>query len=91
MIALIAHTQCGMVNLSARKELFVEGLVTRAGWDRDLAEKHFKEFAPLFEIGNEVDFILMQAKHLRSKYPRITIAPMLYKVEDNRLYLLRED
>jgi carbonic anhydrase len=91
VIALIAHTQCGMVNLSARKDLFVEGLVKRAGWERDLADKHFKEFAPLFEIGNEVDFILMQAKHLRSKYPRITIVPMLYRVEDNRLYLLKEN
>jgi carbonic anhydrase len=47
-------------------------------------------FAPLFEIGNEIDFVLSEAVRLRHKYPKILIAPMLYRVEDNLLYLLRE-
>src|SRR5437016_13537076 len=37
-IALIGHTQCGMVNLEARKELFVRGLVESAGWSHEAAE-----------------------------------------------------
>ena len=40
-IALIGHTQCGMVNLIARKEQFVRGLVERAGWQAEQAEEHF--------------------------------------------------
>src|SRR5438874_7986468 len=56
-IALIGHTQCGMVNLIARKEAFVNGLIESAGWDRQAAEDHFLQFAPMFEIGNEVDVI----------------------------------
>jgi carbonic anhydrase len=89
-IALIGHNNCGMVNLAARKELFIEGLVERAGWEKELAEDHFNNFAPLFEIVNEVDFVLNEAKRLREKYPNITIAPMLYLVEDNNLYLIKE-
>jgi len=89
-IALIGHNQCGMVNLAARKELFIEGLVKRGGWVREKAEEHFMTFAPMFEIGNEIDFVLSEVKRLRLKYPKIIVAPMLYKVEDNRLYLLRE-
>lgn len=89
-IALIGHTQCGMVNLVARKEQFIQGLIGRAGWDASQAEEHFRHFAPMFEIGNETDFILSEVERLRSRYPKITIAPMLYKVEDNRLYLIRE-
>lgn len=89
-IALIGHNHCGMVNLIARKDAFVEGLIETAGWDRERAEEHFVHFAPMFEIGNEVDFILSETKRLRLRYPKITIAPMIYKVEDNRLYLVSE-
>ena len=89
-IALIGHTQCGMVNLIARKEQFIRGLVEEAGWSPEAAEEHFHHFAPMFEIGNEVDFILSEVKRLRLRYPKIPVAPMLYKVEDNKLYLIEE-
>lgn len=89
-IALIGHNNCGMVNLSARKSQFIEGLAETAGWDREWAEEHFMHFAPMFEIGNEVDFVLSEAKRLRLRYPKIQIAPLMYLVEDNKLYHLRE-
>ncbi|NWG06703.1 MAG: carbonic anhydrase [Chloroflexi bacterium] len=90
-IALIGHNQCGMVNLVARRELFIKGLVENAGWERDLAEQHFMNFAPMFEIGNEIDFVLSEAKRLRIRYPKIQVTPLLYKVEDNLLYQIREN
>ena len=89
-IALIGHTQCGMVNLIARKQQFVQGLVERAGWQPESAEEHFHHFAPTFEIGNEIDFVLSEAKRLRLRYPKILVAPMVYRVEDNFLYLVDE-
>lgn len=89
-IALIGHDQCGMVNLIARRESFVQGLIQQAGWDREWAEAHFMHFAPMFEIGNEVDFVLSEVKRLRLRYPSIQVAPLLYRVEDNRLYLIQE-
>jgi carbonic anhydrase len=79
-----------MVNLASKKELFIEGLVTNAGWNKEQAEEHFTEFAPMFEIGNEIDFILSETVRLRKVYPKIQIAPMMYLVEDNKLYLIRE-
>ena len=90
-IALIGHTSCGMVNLSSRREQFIDGLVRNAGWDRAAAEEHFAQFAPTFEIGNEVDFVLSESKRLRGRYPKVLVAPMIYKVEDNLLYLVREE
>lgn len=89
-IALIGHSQCGMVDLVARRELFIRGLVDNAGWEREAAEEHFAHFAPIFEIGNEIDFVLSEAKRLRVRYPKIQVAPLLYRVEDNRLYLVNE-
>jgi len=89
-IALIGHNQCGMVNLMARKQAFIQGLVAIAGWDEELAEQHFNQFAPMFEIVNEVDFVLIEAQRLRLRYPRIQVTPLLYKVEDNLLYQVKE-
>lgn len=89
-IALIAHNNCGMVNLHERREIFVKGLVESAGWEQAQAEDHFNTFAPLFEIGGEIDFLLSEVTRLRLRYPKILIAPMLYLVEDNRLYLVKE-
>jgi len=89
-IALIGHTNCGMVGLHERKEQFIQGLVDAAGWTREQAEDHFNQFAPMFEIGNEIDFISSETKRLRMRYPHIKVAPMLYRVEDNRIYLIQE-
>src|SRR5947199_936559 len=90
-ITLIGHNHCGMVNLHSKREAFIKGLVENAGWDREWAEQHFIHFAPMFEIGNEVDFVLSEAKRLRLRYPKILIAPLLYRIEDSLLYQLRED
>ena len=45
----------------------------------------------MFEIGNEIDFVLSEVKRLRLRYPEVLIAPLLYKVEDNLLYLIKEE
>ncbi len=45
----------------------------------------------MFEIGNEVEFIRSETKRLRNRYPKIIVCPMMYKVEDNRLYLIPEN
>jgi carbonic anhydrase len=88
-IVLIAHTDCGMARLAERRQQFIRGLVDAAGWDEAQAVKHFEDCAPKFGIRNEVDFVLREAERLRGIYPRITIVPLLYRVEDDLLYQLR--
>lgn len=89
-IALIGHTQCRMVNLISYKKQFIEGLIKNAGWSEEEAEEHFEHFAPMYEIGNEQDFILSEVKRLRLRYPKTLVAPLMYRVEDNHLYLIKE-
>jgi carbonic anhydrase len=84
-IALIAHDHCAMVNLVARKEQFINGLVRGAGWTKAAAEEHFMNLALMHEIGNEIDFIVSEADRLNKRYPKIKVAPLYYRVEDNRL------
>ena len=84
-IALIGHTQCAMVNLVERKEQFIKGLCD-AGWDTQMAEDHFREYSPMFEIGDEIDFVLNETKRFSLKYPKVQVVPLLYKVKNNLLY-----
>ena len=89
-IALIGHDLCGMVNLTSKKEAFVQGLVERGGWDPKEAEVHFLNYCTLYDISHEVDFVSSEAKRLRSRYPKVLVVPMIYKIHDNRLYLVSE-
>jgi len=88
-IVLIAHTDCGMARLGERREQFIQGLIDAAGWDEARAIKHFEDCAPKFGFRDEVEFVLGEADRLRSIYPRISIVPLLYRVEDDLLYQLR--
>ncbi len=88
-IALMGHTNCGMSGLVARRAPFISGLV-EAGWTRAAAEEHFDRFAPQHEIGPEGDFIRAEASRLRALYPKIEVAPLLYRIEDNTVAVLRE-
>lgn len=90
-IAIVAHTQCGMAGLVNRREAFVKGLVEHAGWSQERAEAHFMNYAPMYEIENEVEFVVDEVQRMRGRYPTLTIAPLLYKVEDDRLYLIDEE
>ncbi|MDQ2768186.1 MAG: carbonic anhydrase [Gemmatimonadota bacterium] len=89
-IVLIAHTDCGMAKLDVSRERFIQGLMEAAGWDEARAVKHFEDSAPKFGMRDEVDFVLKEAARLRSIYPRIDVVPLLYRVEDDLLYQLKE-
>ena len=89
-IALIGHSQCGMVALDSRREQFIQGLVDNAGWTRELSEAHFEHFEPLFGLGDEIKTVVSETMRLRTRYPGIQIAPLFYRIEDKRLYLIDE-
>lgn len=88
-IVLIAHTDCGMVRVAGMHDEFVTGLVEHAGWEPARAEKHFAESVPKFCMDNEIDFVMREAERLRGLYPKITVVPLLYRVEDDLLYQLK--
>lgn len=89
-IALVGHTNCGMVNLMNRRKLFISRLVQRGGWQREWAETHFMNSVAMFEIGNEIAFLVAETRRLRGRYPTIPVAPLIYRAEDHRLYHVNE-
>lgn len=90
-IALVGHTNCGMAGLVHRRQPFIDGLVEHAGWTRQRAEEHWMNYAPMYEIEDPVEFVVGEAKRMRGRYPTLTIAPLLYKLEDDLLYVIDEE
>ncbi len=88
-IALLGHTDCGMVQVTKKRDAFVQGLVERAGWNPMAAGRHFDRFAHRYEIGDPVEFTVAEARRLRRIYPRLLVAPLLYTVDDDRLAQIR--
>lgn len=89
-IALIAHDRCGMVGLSGKRDAFIQGLIHNAGWTRERAEEHFLNYAPIFEIDNETEFVLSETRRLSKKYPKVTVTPLYYTLDDNMLSIISE-
>jgi len=88
---LLAHTDCGMSHVSEKRDSFIRGLVERAGYDLDSAARQFDKYADLYQIGDPIKFILAETARLQSLYPKILIAPLLYKVEDDQLEQIVEN
>jgi carbonic anhydrase len=89
-ICLIAHDQCGMVDLGRRRDVFVNGLVENGGWERGEAEQHFDQFSAVFEIRDPVEFVLSETQRLRERYPHAMVAPLFYQVGEGLLYEIAE-
>ncbi|MDI9347866.1 MAG: carbonic anhydrase [Methylacidiphilales bacterium] len=87
-IAIMGHSNCGMVNLISKKDQFINGLIKGAGWDKIEAEDHFMNLALMHEIHNEQEFVLSECERIKRMYPLIMVTPLFYKVEDNKIYLL---
>lgn len=89
-IALIGHSNCGMVNLEDRKEQFVHGLVRNAGWNGEAARMHFENLSLFFEIGDAIEFVLSEVARLRKRYPSVLVAPLYYDVESGKILQVEE-
>lgn len=90
-IVLIAHDSCGMVNLPSKMDKFIEGLSRLDNWDVEKAREHFYNYAPMHEIEDEAEFVFNESKRLAKKYQGITVVPLYYTLDDNRLRLIMEN
>jgi carbonic anhydrase len=89
-VALIAHTDCGMAHVRHRRDEFVRGLVARGGVGADEAGAHFDAHLAAYALGDPVATVVAEAAEVRAWLPRLLVAPLLYRVEDNRLAQIAE-
>lgn len=78
-IAIIGHDDCRLTELRSQREQFVTRMIEAAGWERPAAEQHFDHWSDLFEVASPVEFVAAEAERLRSRYPKMLIAPLLFQ------------
>lgn len=89
-MALIAHDNCAMAKPQNNRERFIKCLTEEHGWTSDLATRFFEDHIRSREIGNEISFILEETNRLQHTFKGMTIVPMLYRLEDSKLYLIKD-
>ena len=89
-IILIGHNHCGMSGLYSKKDSFVNGLAELPNWEKQKAENHFMNYAPMFEIDDAKEFVVAEAERFMNKYEGVTVTPAFYTVEDDRIYLIEK-
>src|SRR3972149_3653495 len=62
---LLAHTDCGMVHVSQKRDDFVSGLFKGGGWTPDAAGAHFDRYAERYQIGNPGTFVCGEGQRLQ--------------------------
>lgn len=89
-MALIVHNKCIMSTPYQKKSDFVKTLHEIHRWTGDSAERFFDDNVGLLEIEEPVNFALEESQRLCTLFPRLSVVPLLYNVDNDRLYLLRE-
>jgi carbonic anhydrase len=74
-----------MVGVRQKRAAFIRGLVARGGWEEERAARHFDESVGVYEIADAVTSVLEETSRLAALYPSVLVAPLLYRVEDDRL------
>ena len=83
--ALLPHTDCGMSEVMTKCELYIAGLVSRAGWTPESAAEHFDEYARSHHIGDAMEFVMGEATRIGELFPPVRVAPLMYRVVSDRL------
>ena len=64
----------------------MNGLAENGGWSRTEAERHFDQWASVYEIHGPAEFVLSEAERLRKRYPKVLVAPLMYEVGTGMLH-----
>ncbi len=89
-VCLIGHDGCRMVDVASTREAFVSGLVENAGWDRKNAEDHFDGYCSRYGFSDVASFVWLEAERLRKTYANISVAPLVYSLDDQSLHQIAE-
>jgi len=89
-MALIAHNHCVMSDPHVKRGAFVSALTMKHGWSDDQASSFFDQHASSREISDAIDFSIKEARRLNSLFRGLKVVPMLFMLEDNLIYLVKD-
>jgi carbonic anhydrase len=89
-IAVVGHDDCAMTTLASSESAFVEGMAESSQWDAWEAKSFFREHVDDWHVEDPVVTVIGHAQGLRSRFPSVTFAPLLYSVRDQKIRAIDE-
>ena len=89
-MALIVHNRCLMSNPFEKRDVVLECLTKEHGWTNYKAEAFFDRVANEKEIDDPIDFVIDETTRLTNLFKKLVVVPMLYNVDNDRLYLVKD-
>ncbi|MBX9696417.1 MAG: hypothetical protein K2Z81_28780, partial [Cyanobacteria bacterium] len=89
-MALIVHNRCLMEDPFEKRDLVLNCLTKEHGWTDYKAETFFDRVANEKEINDPIDFVIEESGRLRTLFKSLTVVPLLYNVDNDRLYLVND-
>jgi len=89
-MALIAHNHCVMSDPHVKRGSFIASLTGNHGWSEDQAASFFDQHASSREIDDAIDFSIKEARRLSNLFCGLKVVPMLFMLEDNLIYLVKD-
>ncbi|MBX9691219.1 MAG: STAS domain-containing protein, partial [Cyanobacteria bacterium] len=89
-MALITHNKCLMSDPHAKEAVVLETLCSCCGWQAESAKAFFAEEVTTRAIADPVEFAMRESKRLSSLFHGLNVVPLLYCVDDDKLYLIAD-
>lgn len=89
-MALITHNKCLMSDPFARRDAVLETLSKDCAWSKESAAVYFDEQATDRGISDPIEFAMSESQRIHGLYPKLKVVPILYCVDDDKLYLIKE-
>jgi len=90
-MALLVHNKCIMSNPNKVRSEFLRVLIQDHHWNEDQAEQVFDLCVSYGQIGEPISFALDESKRLRGLFANLTVVPLLYDVDSDRIFLVRQE
>jgi carbonic anhydrase len=90
-MALLVHNNCIMSDPFKRRNDFVKVMVRDHRWRHEHAEVMFDDSVQFSYIGEPIVFALEEAHRLRTLFPKLVVVPLLYDVDSDKVFLVRDN
>lgn len=87
-MALLVHNHCIMSNPVERRRKFVRILAREHKWNIFEARRAFDRSVHELRIGDPVKFALEESVRLERLFAHLTVVPLLYDVDTDRIFLI---
>lgn len=89
-VAVLHHTDCAMSKLQAIEDKIFAGLTKNLKMTSEKAKSYIKNNFPNYKLNNEILSATTTANKLTKSYSEVKFLPLIYNVENQKIYIIKD-